>query len=78
MGKTKASTVSSGRIAENNYFQAKVGKDLPEQFPEPLSVGQMDGGNFALSNTANTLQAGKYLKYFQRGSKSAIYYRTHY
>ena len=41
----------------NNYFQAKVRKELPIQFPEPLSVGKLDVGNFALSNTANALQA---------------------
>ena len=26
----------------DNYFQAKVGKELPKQFPEPLSVGKLD------------------------------------
>ena len=29
----------------NSYYQAKVGKELPEQFPEPLSVGKLDIGN---------------------------------
>ena len=56
----------------NDYFQAKVGKELPEQFPEPRSVGKLDVGNFAFSNTANTLQARNYLEYFRGGSKSVI------
>ena len=30
----------------NHYFQAKVGKELPKQFPEPLSIGKLDVGNF--------------------------------
>ena len=34
----------------NNYFQARVGKELPKQFPEPLSVSKLDVGNFAFSN----------------------------
>ena len=38
-----------------------------QQFPEPLSVGKLDVGNFAFSNTANTLQARNYLNYFQGG-----------
>ena len=58
----------------NNYFQAEVGKELPKQFPEPLSVGKLDVGNFGFSNTANTLQARNYLNYFQGASKSVIYY----
>ena len=60
----------------NNYFQAKVGKELPKQFPEAISVGKLDVGNFVFPNTANTLQAGNYLKYFQGGSKSVIHYLT--
>ena len=39
----------------NNYFQAKVGKKLPQQFPEPLSVSKLDVGHFVFSNTAKTL-----------------------
>ena len=31
----------------NTYFQAKVGKELPKQFPQPLLVGKLDVGNFA-------------------------------
>ena len=57
----------------NNDFQVKVGKELPKQFPEPLSVRNLDVGNFAFSDTANTLQARNYLKYFQGGSKSVTY-----
>ena len=57
----------------NSYFQAKVGKKLPKQLPEPLSVGKLDIGSFAFSSTANTLQARNYQKYFQGGSKSVIY-----
>ena len=52
----------------NNYVQAQLRKQLPKQFPE-LSVGKLDVGN-----TANTLQARNYLKYFQGGSKLVIYY----
>ena len=40
----------------NNYFQAEVGKELPNQFPEPFSVGKLDVSNFEFSNTANTLK----------------------
>ena len=29
-----------------NDYQAKVGKELPKQFPEPLLVGKLDVGNF--------------------------------
>ena len=54
-------------------FHAKVGKKSLKQFPKPVSVGKLDVGNFAFSNTVNTLQARNYLKYFQRGSKSVIY-----
>ena len=32
----------------NNYFQTKVGKEIPKQFPEPITVGRLDVGNFAL------------------------------
>ena len=42
---------------QNNYFEAKVGKELPKQFPEPLSVGKLDVGSLALSDNANALQA---------------------
>ena len=31
----------------NNYFEAKVGKELPKLFPESSSVGKLDVGNFA-------------------------------
>ena len=55
---------------QNNYFHAKVGKDLPKQFTGPVSVGKLDVGNYAFSNTATPLQARKNLKYFQGGSKS--------
>ena len=41
--------VSSGRNYLNGYFGAKVGKKLPNRFPEPRSVGRQDVGNFALS-----------------------------
>ena len=34
------------------YCLAKVGKELPKQLPEPLSVGKLDVGKFAFSNTA--------------------------
>ena len=51
----------------NHSFQAKVVKQLPKQFPEPLSVGKLDVGNFACSNSANTLQARNYLKYISSG-----------
>ena len=33
----------------NKHFQAKVGKELPKQFPEPLLVGKLNLGNFAFS-----------------------------
>ena len=46
----------------------KVGKELPQQFPEPLLVGKLDVGNLAVSNTANTLQARNNLNYFQGSS----------
>ena len=55
-----------------NHFQAKVCKELREQFPEPKN--KLDVCNFAFANTANTLQARNYLKYFQGGSKSVIHY----
>ena len=58
----------------NNSFQAKVGKELPKQFPELLSVGKLDVGNFAFPKTANTLQARNFQNHFQGGSKSVIYY----
>ena len=57
-----------------DYFQAKAGKELRKQFPEPTSVGEVDVRNFAFSSTANALQARNYLKYFQRRSTSVIYY----
>ena len=41
---------------QNHNFQARVGKELPKQFPEPLSVGKLDVGNLTFSNTANTLK----------------------
>ena len=56
------------------HFQAKVGKQLPKQFPETFSFRKLDVGNFAFSDTANTPQARNYLRHFQRGSKSVIYY----
>ena len=56
----------------NNYFQAKVGKELPKHFPEPLLVGNLDIGNFAFSSTANTLQSRNYLECFQGGSESVF------
>ena len=31
----------------NHYFQTKVGKELPKQFPEPLSIGKLAFGNLA-------------------------------
>ena len=31
----------------NEYFQAKVGRELPKQFPKPPLVGEQDVGNFA-------------------------------
>ena len=65
---------ATAEIYLTNYFQAKVGKELPKQFPEPLSVGKLDVGNFAFSNAANTLQARNYLKYCQRVSKLVTYY----
>ena len=37
--------ISTGRIARNEYFQARVGKELPAQFPEPPPVGKQDGGH---------------------------------
>ena len=40
----------------NIYFQAKVGTELPKEFPGPLSVGKLDVGNFAFSNTAETVR----------------------
>ena len=46
----------------NAYFRAKVCQQLPEQFPKPPLVGKQDVSNFALSNTAKTLQARHYLK----------------
>ena len=58
----------------NHFFQAKVGRELPKQLPEPPSVGKLVVGNVALSNAANTLQARNYMKYFQGGSTSAIDY----
>ena len=59
----------------NNHFQAKAGKELPKQFPEPLSIGNLDVGDFAFSNTAkHTLPARNYLNYLQGGSKSVMYY----
>ena len=57
-------TGSSSSITPIIIFQAKVGKELPKQFPEPLSVGKLDVGNFAFSDTANTLQARNHLKIF--------------
>ena len=30
----------------NSYFQTKVGKEGPKQFPEPFSVGKQNVGNF--------------------------------
>ena len=36
----------------NNDFQANVGKELPKQFPEPLSVGKLDVGKLAVPHTA--------------------------
>ena len=56
----------------NIDFHAKIGRELPEQLPEPLSVGKLDVGNFAFQS--NTLQARNYLKYLQGGSKSVIDY----
>ena len=66
-------TVSSGRIILNNYFQAKVGKELHKQFPEPLLVGNWMSVILHFQILQNTLQARDYLKYFQGGSKSVIY-----
>ena len=43
----------------NKHFQTKIAKELPKQFPEPLSVGTLDIGNFAISNAANALQASQ-------------------
>ena len=56
------------------YFRAKVGKELPKQFSEPLSVSKLDAGNFAFSNAAYTLQVRNYQKNIQGGSKLVIYY----
>ena len=59
----------------NKYFQAKADKELPKQFPEPLLVGKLDVGNFALSNPANTLQARNYLvQHFQGASSTSVFY----
>ena len=38
-------------------FRAEVGKHLPKQLPEPLPVGELGGGDSALSYTAETLEA---------------------
>ena len=46
----------------NNYFRAKVGKELPTQFQEPPPVGKNYVNNSALSYTANTLEARNCLK----------------
>ena len=43
----------------NKYFRAKVGKELPQQFPEPPPVGKLGVGNLALSCAATTLEAKK-------------------
>ena len=32
----------------NNYFQARVGKEMPKSFPDPLSVGKLDVGKFCI------------------------------
>ena len=56
-----------------SYFQAKVGKELSKQFPEPTSVGKLDVNNFEFWNAANTLQARNYLKYFHSESSSKVY-----
>ena len=55
------------------FFQARVGKELPKQFPEPLSAGKLDVSSFAFSDAADILQARNNLEYFQGGSKSVIY-----
>ena len=72
--KASKPTVSSSRNTKIFIFGPMVGKELPKQFPEPLSVGKLDVGNFAFSNAANTLQARNYLNYFQGGSGSVIYH----
>ena len=47
---------------QNKYFQTKVGKELPKQFPKPPLVGKRDVSNFAPLHTAKTLEARNYLK----------------
>ena len=51
----------------NSYFQAKVGKELPRQFPEPLSVGKLVVGNFAVSSNATLCTPEITQIYFKEG-----------
>ena len=54
-----------------NCLQAKVGKELPKQFPEPLLVGKLDVIlNKYCKHSAS--QARNYLNYCQGGSYSVV------
>ena len=44
-------------LAKINYFRVEVGKKLPKKFPEPPPVSKQDAGSFALSFSAEALEA---------------------
>ena len=60
----------------NLYFWAKLGKQLPKQFPDPPLFGKQDVSNFALalSETAKDSRSQNHMKELEGGSMSVFYY----